>query len=156
MLTHRALLPHEIKSGGVIHQLAGIPDQVVGVRKRSEETPDLSCGTDDGGLSGDADVLGGLHQGDAEAAFHLGLLHTDENSPLHDLSAATQCFARAAELGHGHGRYNWALSLIDIPLTIGVVGTLLAPQLAAIGAIAALVLKGSIVIEKETPQTPAT
>lgn len=40
--------------------------------------------------------------------------------------------------------------LIDIPLTIGVVGTLLAPQLAAIGAIAALVLKGSIVIEKET------
>jgi hypothetical protein len=44
--------------------------------------------------------------------------------------------------------------LIDIPLTIGVVGTLLAPQLAAIGAIAALVLKGSIVIEKEAP--PAT
>jgi uncharacterized protein DUF4342 len=41
--------------------------------------------------------------------------------------------------------------LIDIPLTIGVVGTLLAPQLAAIGAIAALVLKGSIVIEKELP-----
>ena len=44
--------------------------------------------------------------------------------------------------------------LIDIPLTIGVVGTLLAPQLAAIGAIAALVLKGSIVIEKETPPAP--
>ena len=41
--------------------------------------------------------------------------------------------------------------LVDIPLTIGVVGTLLAPQLAAIGAIAALVLKGSIVIEKEPP-----
>jgi hypothetical protein len=39
--------------------------------------------------------------------------------------------------------------LIDIPLTVGVVGTLLAPQLAAIGAIAALVLKGTIVIEKE-------
>ncbi|HLS80130.1 MAG TPA: DUF4342 domain-containing protein [Steroidobacter sp.] len=38
--------------------------------------------------------------------------------------------------------------LVDIPLTIGVVGTLLAPQLAAIGAIAALVMKGSIVIEK--------
>ena len=45
--------------------------------------------------------------------------------------------------------------LIDIPLTLGVVGTLLAPQLAAIGAIAALVLKGSIVIEKEV-QTPST
>ena len=45
--------------------------------------------------------------------------------------------------------------LIDIPLTLGVVGTLLAPQLAAIGAIAALVLKGSIVIEKEVT-TPST
>lgn len=44
--------------------------------------------------------------------------------------------------------------LIDIPLTIGVVGTLLAPQLAAIGAIAALVLKGSIVIEKEATPEP--
>jgi Domain of unknown function (DUF4342) len=43
--------------------------------------------------------------------------------------------------------------LVDIPLTLGVVGTLLAPQLAAIGAIAALVLKGTIVIEKES--TPA-
>jgi hypothetical protein len=43
--------------------------------------------------------------------------------------------------------------LVDIPLTLGVVGTLLAPQLAAIGAIAALVLRGTIVIEKEA--TPA-
>ena len=40
-------------------------------------------------------------------------------------------------------------TLIDIPLTLGVVGTLLAPQLAAIGAVAALVLRGSIVVEKE-------
>ena len=46
--------------------------------------------------------------------------------------------------------------LIDIPLTIGVVGALLAPQLAAIGAIAALVLKGSIVIEKVVEASPPT
>jgi len=46
--------------------------------------------------------------------------------------------------------------LIDVPLTIGVVGTLLAPQLAAIGAIAALVLKGSIVIEKVVETSPPT
>jgi hypothetical protein len=45
--------------------------------------------------------------------------------------------------------------LIDIPLTVGVVGTLLAPQLAAIGAIAALVLKGTIVIEKEVASPSA-
>jgi hypothetical protein len=44
--------------------------------------------------------------------------------------------------------------LVDIPLTIGVVGALLAPQLAAIGAIAALVMKGSIVIEKEVEAPP--
>lgn len=39
-------------------------------------------------------------------------------------------------------------TLIDIPLTFGVVGVLLAPQLAAIGAIAALLGNGSILVEK--------
>jgi Domain of unknown function (DUF4342) len=39
-------------------------------------------------------------------------------------------------------------TLIDIPLTIGVVGVLVAPQLAAIGAIAALLSHGTIVVEK--------
>ncbi len=39
-------------------------------------------------------------------------------------------------------------SLIDIPLTVGVVGVLLAPQLAAIGAIAALLTHGTILVEK--------
>jgi hypothetical protein len=39
-------------------------------------------------------------------------------------------------------------SLIDIPLTFGLVGVLLAPQLAAIGAITALVTKCTLVIEK--------
>ena len=39
-------------------------------------------------------------------------------------------------------------TLIDMPLTVGVVGILLAPQFAAIGAIAALVTHGTIVVEK--------
>ena len=39
-------------------------------------------------------------------------------------------------------------TLIDIPLTVGVVGAILVPQLAALGAIAALVTRGTIVIEK--------
>ncbi len=39
--------------------------------------------------------------------------------------------------------------LIEIPLTIGVVGTLLLPTAAAIGAIAALVTNCSIVVERE-------
>jgi len=38
--------------------------------------------------------------------------------------------------------------LIEIPLTIGVVGIVLAPALAAIGAIAALVTECTIVVEK--------
>ena len=39
-------------------------------------------------------------------------------------------------------------TLIDIPLTLGVVGALIAPQLAALGAIAALITHGTIVVEK--------
>lgn len=38
-------------------------------------------------------------------------------------------------------------TLIDIPLTLGVVGAVLAPQLAAVGAIAALVTRCTIVVE---------
>lgn len=40
-------------------------------------------------------------------------------------------------------------SLIEIPLTIGLVGALIAPVLAAVGAIAALVTNCTIVIEKK-------
>lgn len=39
-------------------------------------------------------------------------------------------------------------SLIDIPLTVGVVGALLAPQLAAVGAIAALISHATLVVER--------
>ncbi len=39
-------------------------------------------------------------------------------------------------------------SLIDIPLTAGVVGAVLLPTLAAVGAIAALVTECSIVVER--------
>ncbi len=38
--------------------------------------------------------------------------------------------------------------LMEIPITFGVVGLLLAPQLAAIGAIAALVSEATLVVEK--------
>lgn len=40
-------------------------------------------------------------------------------------------------------------TIVDIPLTFGVVGVVLAPQLAALGAIAALVTKVTIIIERE-------
>lgn len=38
--------------------------------------------------------------------------------------------------------------LVEFPLTIGVVGAILAPILAAVGAIAALVTKCTIVVER--------
>jgi hypothetical protein len=39
-------------------------------------------------------------------------------------------------------------TLVELPLTVGVVGALLAPMLAAVGAIAALVAKCTIVVER--------
>ena len=39
-------------------------------------------------------------------------------------------------------------TVMEIPMTLGVVGVLLAPQLAAIGAIAALLTEATIVVEK--------
>lgn len=44
-------------------------------------------------------------------------------------------------------------TLVEIPMTIGAVGAILAPALAAIGALAALVTKCTIVVvKKEAPE----
>jgi hypothetical protein len=40
-------------------------------------------------------------------------------------------------------------NLIELPLTIGLVGAVLAPMLAAVGAIAALVTECTIVVERD-------
>lgn len=42
--------------------------------------------------------------------------------------------------------------LFEIPLTFGVVGALIAPQLAALGAIAALLGEATVVVEKSDSQ----
>ena len=42
---------------------------------------------------------------------------------------------------------NTGKTLLDIPLTLGVIGALVAPQLAALGALAALVSDATIVVE---------
>ena len=42
--------------------------------------------------------------------------------------------------------------LIEVPLSIGVVGTLMLPVAAAIGAIAALVTNCTIVVERDEPE----
>ncbi len=39
-------------------------------------------------------------------------------------------------------------TVLEIPMTIGVVGVLIAPQLAALGAIAALLSEATVVVEK--------
>lgn len=46
-------------------------------------------------------------------------------------------------------------TMIDIPLTVGVVGALLKPKLVALGAIAAMVTHGTIVVEKVEEQPAA-
>ncbi len=40
-------------------------------------------------------------------------------------------------------------TIVEIPLTVGVVGAVLAPALAGIGAIAALVTECTLVVERE-------
>jgi hypothetical protein len=46
-------------------------------------------------------------------------------------------------------------TLIEIPLTVGVVGVILLPVWAALGALAALAANLTIVVEKDAPVTPA-
>ncbi len=47
-------------------------------------------------------------------------------------------------------------TLIELPLTVGVIGAILLPQLAAIGAIAALVTSCTIAVERtDETQPPA-
>lgn len=40
-------------------------------------------------------------------------------------------------------------NLVELPLTVGVVGAVLAPMLAAVGAVAALVSECTLVVERE-------
>ncbi len=44
--------------------------------------------------------------------------------------------------------------IMSLPLTIGVVGAVLAPVLAAVGALAALIGECSISVEREEEETP--
>ena len=47
-------------------------------------------------------------------------------------------------------------TLLEIPLTFGVVGALLAPQLAALGAVGALIANLSIRVERESGERQLT
>ena len=43
-------------------------------------------------------------------------------------------------------------TMIEFPLTFGVVGALLAPTLAAVGAVAALIGEATVVVEKKAEE----
>lgn len=47
-------------------------------------------------------------------------------------------------------------TLMEVPVTVGVLGFLAAPSLAAIGALAALAADYSIEVERETPESAPT
>jgi hypothetical protein len=65
-----------------------------------------------------------------------------------------QLLAKIKELVHAGNirrisiRNKEGRTVMEIPLTIGVVGVVLAPTLAAVGAIAALVSEATVVVEK--------
>lgn len=73
-----------------------------------------------------------------------------------------QLLARAKELIHeGNVRRlivknEQGHTVVEIPLTMGVVGALLAPAAAAIGAIAAVAGHYTLVVERRTPPDTAT
>jgi hypothetical protein len=43
-------------------------------------------------------------------------------------------------------------TVVELPLTVGVVGAVLAPPLAAVGAIAALITECTLVVEREVTE----
>jgi uncharacterized protein DUF4342 len=45
-------------------------------------------------------------------------------------------------------------TFVEIPVTVAAVGIVLAPVLAAVGAISALVAKFTIVVQRNEPKTP--
>jgi hypothetical protein len=45
-------------------------------------------------------------------------------------------------------------TFVEIPLTVAAVGVILAPILAAVGAIATVVAKFDVVVERNSPPTP--
>ena len=47
-------------------------------------------------------------------------------------------------------------TIMEVPVTIGVVGLLVAPTIAAVGAVAALAADYSIEVERDTPGSPTT
>jgi hypothetical protein len=46
--------------------------------------------------------------------------------------------------------------IVEFPLTVGVVGAVIAPLLAAVGAIATLATECTIEIERNAPQSPSS
>jgi hypothetical protein len=81
----------------------------------------------------------------------------DENSRKEEFRVdGEELIAKIKELVHeGNIRHLTIVNedgktLIDLPLTVGVVGALVAPQLAALGAIAALVSHCTVVVEKSS------
>jgi len=86
---------------------------------------------------------------------------TDETSREYQVSGK-ELFRKLKELVHqGNVRHivirnDKGRTLIEIPLNIGIIGTVLAPPWAAVGAIAALAAKCTIVVktDEEAQESP--
>ncbi len=71
-----------------------------------------------------------------------------------DLLAKVKELVRQGNIRRVAVRNEEGRTLIDLPLTVGVVGALLAPQLVALGALAAILSRGTIVVEKAEEPEP--
>jgi hypothetical protein len=79
----------------------------------------------------------------------------DSEGPREEFKVAAEDIVRTVKMLIAEGNVRRIIiknddgkTLIEFPLTVGVVGALIAPVLAAAGAIAALVSKCTIVVER--------
>ena len=85
--------------------------------------------------------------------------NVDQRQPYEELQVmGEQLLSKVKELGHeGNVRRiiikQEGQTIIEIPLTVGLAGVILAPTLAAIGVVGALLAKCSIEVVRSEPPT---
>lgn len=85
----------------------------------------------------------------------------DENGKFEEFSiSGDQVVSKIKELFHESNvrrvilKNDKGVTLIEIPLTVGVIGVVLLPVWAAVGAIAAMAANLILVVERKEPESP--
>ena len=119
---YEELLPHEIKSGGVVQELSRVGEEVVAVGEQGEKTLFGSGGANNRRFTRDADIFGGVHKGDPEAT-----LLVDEAEGQSLLAGQTSPVARGRILSSVEWRpvktswtFNWVYMLSTRDWEVGL------------------------------------